>query len=105
MNANSHVLVVKSSTPPIIEFDSNCGAAYIRFKKTRVARTIEQHASCPIITVDLDRQNEVVGIEALFWTEFEIQNILRKAKVSTQGIDFSRAKFRPPARFAEEAVC
>ena len=102
MSANKHILLVKSALPPVIEFDGESGSAYIRFKKTKVDRTLEQCTGGPIITVDLDKAGDVVGVEAILWDEFEIANILKIARVRADAIDFSRAKFRPPIRHARE---
>ena len=87
----------------MIEFDGSCGAVYIRFKRTKVEQTLEQCITGPIITVDLDKSGDVVGVEALVWDEFEIANILKIAKVRTEGVDFSRAKFRAVPKHAHEA--
>ena len=103
MSANKHILLVKSDRPPVIEFDGASGSAYIRFKKTKVDSTLEQCTSGPIITVDLDRSGDVVGIEAILWDEFEIANVLKIARVRADGIDFSRAKFRQTPKHLHEA--
>jgi len=103
MNANKHILLVKSARPPVIEFDGESGSAYIRFKKTKVERTLEQCTAGPIITVDLDKSGEVVGVEAILWDEFEIANVLKIAGVRADAIDFSRAKFRTTPQHAHES--
>jgi uncharacterized protein YuzE len=103
MSANKHVLVVRSEKPPVIEMDLSCGAAYIRFSNSKIARTVEQSISGPIVTVDLDKAGGVVGVEALFWDEFQIAKLLKIAKVDAPRVDFSRAKFRATPRHAEEA--
>jgi len=74
----------------------------VRFKKTKVDRTLEQCTEGPIITVDLDKSGDVVGVEAILWDEFQIANILKIARVKADAIDFSRAKFRAPIRHARE---
>lgn len=102
MSANKHVLLVKSAQPPVVEFDGESGSAYIRFKKTKVERTLEQCTQGPIITVDLDKSGDVVGVEAILWDEFEIANILKIARVRADSIDFAHAKFRAPIRCARE---
>lgn len=93
-----HRLMVRSERPPLIELDPECGAVYVRFKTTRVSRTVERTSDGMIITVDLDRSGEVIGVEAICFDEFTIANLLQRAKVDTEGIDFSRARIRSTQR-------
>ncbi len=81
--------------------DAAYGSAYIRFKNSKIVNTLEQCTDGPIITVDIDREGEVVGVEALFCEEFQIRNILKKAKVDVPSIDFSRAVLRGASKKAE----
>ena len=56
---------VKSSTPPTIEMDGSVGALYVRFRKGKVARTIPSNCDSAVINLDLNEDNEVIGIEAV----------------------------------------
>lgn len=100
---NKHHLIVQSSTAPVVEWDSASGAVYIRFKRTKVVRTLDREPPGHIVTVDIDRAGDVVGIEALFIDELEISKILKKASVQAPKVDFSRARFRPTPNHCEEA--
>jgi hypothetical protein len=56
-------IIVKSSTPPIVEFDGSIRAWYVRFSKRKVARTLSEDKPGVVVTIDLDDRNEVVGVE------------------------------------------
>jgi uncharacterized protein YuzE len=58
-----------------IEFDPNANALYIRLKKGKV-KTSEPLADN--IIVDLDENNEILGIEILLPTKSEISKRLAK---------------------------
>ena len=109
MNPVKHVLFVNSSKPPIIEVDTQAGAIYVRFSDKAVAKTFERCDQGPVITVDVDRNGEVVGIEGLCFEEFTLSGILRKANVRAENIDMGKARFRPTSssphrRLAEMAA-
>jgi len=97
MNSVKHVLLVNSSKAPVVEVDAHFGAVYVRFSDKSVARTLERCAEGPVITVDLDRNGEVVGIEGLCFEEFTLSGILRKANVKADHVDLAKARFRPTA--------
>jgi len=97
MSSVKHMLFVHSARPPIVEIDSESGGVYVRFSDKAVAKTIERQSDGPIITVDVDREGEVVGIESLCFTEFSLSQILRQASVRADRVDLSKARFRPAA--------
>ena len=98
------MLFVHSARPPIVEIDSESGGVYVRFSDKAVAKTIERQSDGPIITVDVDRQGEVVGIEGLCFAEFSLSQILRQASVRADRVDLSKARFRPAASSREAVV-
>src|SRR5438552_14043268 len=104
MSSVKHMLVVRSARPPIVEMDSELGGVYVRFSDIAVAKTIERQSDGPIITVDVDRQGEVVSIEGLCFTEFSLSQILRQASVRADRVDLSKARFRPSASSRAAAV-
>ena len=91
------MLFARSTRAPIVEIDGESGAVYVRFSDKAVAKTIERQSDGPIITVDVDRQGEVIGIEGLCFTEFSLSQILRQANVRADGVDLSKARFRTAA--------
>ena len=69
---------VNSPEAPVVEIDSRNRAAYIRFKRTKIVRTFSPGTSGVVIAVDLDRNNEVVGVELIGVREFSLTVLLRK---------------------------
>jgi uncharacterized protein YuzE len=51
-----------------------------------------------IVTIDVDRSGEVVGIEGVGFSEFTLSGLLKAANVRAENIDFSKAKFRATPR-------
>ncbi len=100
---SSNALIVTSKGPPTVDFDPEAGAAYIRFSNNKVERTIERAADEIIVTVDLDRRGNVVGIEAIGCSEIVIQKIMMKAQVTAPKVDFSRTTFRTVGQSQELA--
>ena len=97
MSSVKHMLFVRGARPPIVEIDSESGGVYVRFSDKAVAKTLERQSDGPIITVDVDRQGGVVGIEGLCFAEFSLSQILRQASVRADRVDLSKARFRPAA--------
>jgi|ERR1041384_4367402 uncharacterized protein YuzE len=86
-------ITVRSSNPPSIEFDHNVRAWYIRFKKAKVAKTVHKDRSNIVLAVDLDSNNEVVGVELLGVREFSINLFKKITNIDAPKIDFNRARF------------
>lgn len=79
--------------PPTVEFDLKVGAWYIRFRNTKVAKTLCDDRLGVISTIDLDAKNEVVGLELIGVREFSIKLARKLAPVDISNVDFERAKF------------
>jgi len=73
-----HLCIVQSKTPPTVEVDTEGGAAYIRFGKGKVPRIEVQENEDALITVDLDKNGRVLGIEMVGVEEFTIRALLKK---------------------------
>ena len=58
-------LTVKSTRPPVVEFDGETGAVYVRFRRAKVARTLDRSTRALTLTVDVDTHGEVIGVEVL----------------------------------------
>jgi|ERR1700694_337898 uncharacterized protein YuzE len=93
-----HRLFVESAKPPVIEFDPECGAIYVRFRDRQVAKTLERSSEGMVITIDVDKAGEVVGIEGLGFDEFSLSGLLKAANVRAENVDFSKARFRGTPR-------
>ena len=85
-------LIVQSSRPPVLEFDAEAMAVYVRFRQGKVARTVEREASSMHLAIDLNGKGEVLGIEAIGMEELVIERLLQAARVETPRIDYSRAR-------------
>ena len=92
---HSHIMIVKSSMPPSVEVDTEAAAVYVRFKRAKVARTIARPAANMHLAVDIDKNGEVVGVEAVGIREVQIGRILKMAAVSAPNVDFAEARYIP----------
>ena len=93
MKTEQHRFIVKSTTPPVIEVDSQARAVYVRFKRAMVAKTIPQESEHMAVAVDLDSRGEVIGIEAVGLQQFTLRAIMKMASVKVPNMDFSRAQY------------
>ncbi|MFZ4775128.1 MAG: hypothetical protein ACOYM3_07190 [Terrimicrobiaceae bacterium] len=103
MSYNKQKLMVRSQRPPVVEFDPECGAVYVKFSQAKPFRTIEKTSDGMILTVDLDRSDRVIGIEAISFDEFSLSQLLKASDVQTDRMDFSKAVFRGTPRFARDS--
>jgi len=98
-------MLIESSTPPTVEVDFDAAAVYVRFRRTKVTKTVVRPSGRCIITVDLDRAGNVVGVEAIGEADVQIGRILKHAAVEAPNVDFSRVRYtRPAAYTGMEAV-
>lgn len=96
-----HTLVVTSDKAPSVEFDPSCGAVYVRFTSNPVHKTLERESDDVVITVDMDKDGEVIGIEGIGFDEFSLHQLLQSAGVTADRIDFAKVKFRGTPRGVE----
>ena len=89
-------IIVRSARPPTVEVDWAALAAYIRFGKGKVAKTVRRDCDHCLITIDLDRQGRLIGIETIGETNIEIGAILKRAAVQAPHVDFSKARYMRP---------
>jgi uncharacterized protein YuzE len=102
MNSLKHHLTVSSTKPPVVEWDPSCRAIYVRFSSRAVARTLERSSTHGmIITIDLDRGGEVVGIEGIGFDNFSLSALLKSANVQAERVDLAKARWRSTPRFAD----
>lgn len=99
-----HRLIVTNPKAPVIEIDAECAGVYVRFSSKDVAKTLERTTDGMVVTLDLDKDGQVVGIEGLGCEEFSISALLKAANVRTERIDFSKARWRATSRHPREAV-
>ena len=97
MKKEAQKFIVKTSRPPVVEFDAEAMAVYVRFRSGKVARTVERESHSMHLAIDLDARGEVLGIEGIGMTELVIEHLLQAARVETPHIDYSAARFMPTA--------
>lgn len=100
MKTEKHSFVIKTKQAPQIEFDSAARAFYVRFKRTKISRTVSQDAERSHIAIDLDDKGEVVGIEAIGVDNFSFEAVLKLARATAPNINFARAQFAPTGELA-----
>jgi hypothetical protein len=89
------VRIAAPSKPPRIEFDSSVNAWYIRFRNTKVVKTISEERPGSVRAVDLDASNQVVGLELIGAKEFSIKRLKDQSPIDRGKVDFDRAVFVP----------
>lgn len=90
------IITIHSATPPTIEVDWEAGAAYIRFSRNKVAKTVSRDADDCFMTVDLDADGQVVGVEVIGSSEIRIGPMLKRAGVSAPNVDYSEVRYARP---------
>ncbi|MBI2927680.1 MAG: DUF2283 domain-containing protein [Verrucomicrobia bacterium] len=86
---------VKSNRSPVVEIDSAAQAVYVRFRKAKVARTVDCGATSMHVAVDLDANGEVIGVEGVGMSEFNIEFVLKLAKVHAPEAAIAKARYIP----------
>ena len=94
---HQHKIIVKSATPPVVEFDHSVGAWYVRFSKKKIVKTLSEDKPGVVVAIDLDAQSEVVGVEMLGVKEFSIALLQSVAHIETPNIDLRKTRFVPVA--------
>ncbi len=94
MKTHHKIIAVHSSKPPVVEIDTESQSAYVRFSDNRVVTTIsESEETGPLITIDLDQNKQVVGVELIGVQEFGIKALLHKAPVSVPPELLDKARY------------
>jgi uncharacterized protein YuzE len=88
--------------PTVIEIDPSCHSVYIRFKTTKVYRTVSDSKRGPVTAIDLDAKGQVIGIELVGVANFSATAIRRQLPARFKNLDLDRAEFMPtPAHWVE----
>jgi uncharacterized protein YuzE len=74
-------VTIKTDKPPIVELDSEAHAAYVRFSTRKVAETRPVSTDGCIITIDLDSDGGIIGVELIGVHEFGVELLLEKAGI------------------------
>src|SRR5258708_8006934 len=79
---HQNIINVPAKNPPVVELDSNAHAAYVRFSNKRVSETKVVTEDKYTVTIDMDADGEVVGVELVGVEEFQIGCLLKMAGVA-----------------------
>lgn len=78
---HKNIIHVQSKNPPVVELDSAAHAAYIRFTREKVKRTVVVTVDHCLVTMDLTDNGDVIGIEMVGVKEFSIDELIKKAGI------------------------
>lgn len=108
MKTETYRFAVKTTRAPVVEIDSAAQAVYVRFKNTKVARTLDRGAASMHVAIDLDAKNEVIGVEAIGMSQFNIEFVLKQARVEVSPAMLGRVRYIPallsPGRREDEVT-
>ena len=88
-------LIIKSSAAPTVECDWPSRAAYIRFGKAKVSRTVSPEQPGAVVAIDLDAKGDVVGVELIGVKELSIHCFVKLIPMNTRSVNWDRARFIP----------
>lgn len=86
-------LVASGRSAPVVEIDTEAGAAYVRFQSAKVARTVRHNSKWPIITLDLNARDEVIGVEFVGVKRFDLAYLLKQIRLKASAGMVARASY------------
>jgi uncharacterized protein YuzE len=95
MTHHQNIINIPTKNPPVVETDSDALAAYIRFSKNPVKETKVVTEDTCIVTIDLDANGEIVGVELVGVKEFTIRPLLKMAGLTVPEPMLDRATYVP----------
>ena len=87
--------MIEVTNPPVVELDSEAHAAYVRFSRKKVVTTKSLTMEECIITLDLDADQNPVGVELIGVDEFGIFPLLKMAGLKLPDGMADRARYVP----------
>ena len=85
--------VVRTKRSPTVEIDTEVSAAYVRFKRAKIARTVRHASKWPIMTIDLDARGEVLGVEFVGVKRFDLEYLLRQVRLTVPAATMAHASY------------
>jgi uncharacterized protein YuzE len=70
---------VESDSLPVVEVDTEAQSAYVRFREGKVARTKRVDTETVVVTLDLDANGDILGLELIGVKDFTVQALLQQA--------------------------
>jgi uncharacterized protein YuzE len=86
-------ILVKGACAPTVEIDTEVASAYVRFKSSKVAKTVSRDQPGAVVAIDFDASNEVVGIELIGVHEFTLTRLLKLARVKAPHADLNKPRY------------
>jgi uncharacterized protein YuzE len=77
-----NIINIEAKNPPVVEMDTTIRAAYVRFSNKRVSETKVVTEEKYTVTIDVDSNGDVVGVELVGVEEFQIGCLLKMAGVA-----------------------
>jgi|SRR5690349_17482986 uncharacterized protein YuzE len=74
-------IFIPEKASPVVEIDTEAGAAYIRFSNEPIFKTLLLRDDEIVATVDIDSKGVPVGIEVVGTTEFTLDKLLEDAGI------------------------
>ena len=85
--------VIGTTRTPVVEVDTEATAAYVRFSRAKVARTVPFGGRHSLAMVDLDQKGQVIGIEFIGQKDFSIRELLRDTPVEVSDETLNRTRY------------
>ena len=85
--------VIRTTRTPVVEVDTEATAAYVRFSRAKVARTMPFGGRHTLAMVDLDQKGHVIGIEFIGQKDFSIRELLRDSPVQLSNAALNRTRY------------
>ena len=85
--------VVGTTRTPVVEVDTEATAAYVRFSRAKVARTMPFGGKHSLAMVDVDQKGQIIGIEFIGQKDFGIRELLRDAPVEVSDAALNRTSY------------
>jgi uncharacterized protein YuzE len=90
-----NIINVEAKNPPVVEMDTTIRAAYVRFSNKRVSETRVVTEDKHTVTIDLDADGGVVGVELAGVEEFQIGCLLKMAGIVVPKPILERTSYVP----------
>lgn len=87
------VIQIPVNSAPVIEFDSQAMAWYIRFSRKKVAKTVSEDKPGKMVVIDFDSAGQVVGVELLGVREFSLSLFGRLTGIDPAKINLEKTRF------------
>ena len=85
--------IIRTNRSPVVEVDTEATAAYVRFSRAKVVRTMPFGGKDTLAMVDLDQKGYVIGIEFVGQKDFSIRELLRDIPVELSDAALNRTRY------------